>query len=123
MTVEVAVLLCKVCVDRFFGNVKKSIFALADQNLQQRIERTNSQEQEEEKIKERVSKQIGIIEKKETEEPESQTLNRPTLKLDDAENATRQPHRQGNTKPKTQAEKADQKALKSINQMQQRRRR
>jgi hypothetical protein len=39
-------------------------------------------------------------------------LNRPTFDVDDAENATRQPHRQGNT---------DQKALKSINQMQHKR--
>jgi len=61
------------------------------------------------------------MDKKETEEPESQTLNRPTFDMDDAENATRQPHRQGNTKLKTQAEKADQKAPKSINQMQHKR--
>jgi len=94
----------------------------SDQNLQQRIERTNDQSRsKKEETKERVNKQIGIMDKKETEEPESQTLNRPTFDMDDAENATRQPHRQGNTKLKTQAEKADQKALKSINQMQHKR--
>ena len=80
--------MCVLVLVRF----KKSISLLAeDQILQRRIERTKNQSRaKEEKTKERVNKQIGIIDKKETEEPESQTLNRPM----DAENAMRQPHRQ-----------------------------